>query len=195
MTKKKKPTVAPRKVQVGMERYENLETGEVIELPQFVIKGGDFNFEKAWIWHLASAYKLIGNKSVEILNFLFENKNSENQIVMTQRIISEKTKIGIATVNRVMRKLKKCNVITAPQSGVYRINPEIVFRGSHENRMRVLVEYRNEKAKDPLPLNEQKAQSLEQTIERKEKELRDLKELRKNILQDDEELTERPAAE
>lgn len=143
-----KKTKGLQRVQVGYETYMNTKTGEVLEMPKLAIKGGDINFQKAWIWHLCDAYKFIGNKSVDILNFLFQERDSSNLIIASHVEIANKTETSEATVNRVMKKLKDHNILTMPKKGVYRINPDIIWKGSHQGRMHVLVEYENEKRQE-----------------------------------------------
>lgn len=165
MTQKLKQSVSTRRVQVGYETYMNTETGELVEMPKFVIEGGDINFEKVWVWHLCEAYKLIGNKAVTVLNYLFQNRDQNNLIMGSQRKIASDLGISPTTVASIIAKLKSHNVISMPQSGLYRINPEMMWKGSHRARMQILYEYRQEKANEEPPTREEKLQALNNKAE------------------------------
>lgn len=146
--RKSKKSHSVRTVQVGTETFMNTQTGELVDMPRLLIKGGDINFEKVWIWHLCEAYELIGNKAVEVLNYLVEHRDQNNLVISTQRKIADDIGIGVATVTRVLTKLKGSNLISMPQQGVYRINPDMMWRGDHRARLQVLYEYRSEKAQE-----------------------------------------------
>jgi DNA-binding Lrp family transcriptional regulator len=149
-----------RRVQVGVETYMNTGTGELIDLPKFKIEGGDINFEKAWIWHLCDAYELVGNKSVEILNFLVEHRDNNNLVLISQRALADEVGVSTTTVSKIMKKLKSHDIISMPQQSVYRINPEMMWKGTHKARMQVLYEYKNEKAHEVTPTDEERLQAL-----------------------------------
>ena len=159
---KKKPTHSTRLVEIGEEEWMNTETGEIETMPKLGIVQGDINFEKTWIWHLCDAYGLIGNKSIKVLNYLFENRNQENLIIATQRLLADKLELSLSTVTRSLKVLKKKDIISMPQQGVYRINPNVMWKGNHNTRMRVLYEYRDEKKaeKQEPPTKEQRKKWL-----------------------------------
>lgn len=155
MTKK---TQSTRRVQVGYETYMNTETGELVDMPKFVIKGGDINFEKVWIWHLCDAYELVGNKAISVLNYFFQNRDQNNLVIGSQRKIANALGVSSTTVANITSKLKANDIISMPQQGVYRINPEVMWKGSHRSRMQVLYEYRSEKSdEEPRSIEDLKA--------------------------------------
>lgn len=160
MAGSKKKSASTRRVQVGYETFMNTETGELVEMPKFVIQGGDVNFEKVWVWHLCDAYELVGNKAVLVLNYLFENRNDDNMVIASQRKIADSSKVSLTTVAKIITKLKNNDILSMPQQGVYRINPEVMWKGSHNARMQVLYEYKNEKKSEEPRTRNQKMQSL-----------------------------------
>lgn len=194
MSLKKKDThkIQPD-IELSTDSFMNTKTGEIVTASTFTMRSVDFNFEKIWLFHLADAYDLIGGKSIEILNFLLKNRNSENLTICTQRGIANSLNISLDTVVRVMTKLKDKDVISMHQQGVYRINPDIIFKGSSDKRMRILFEYRKEKESEKIsenqPLKEEaeilsEIKSMTKNIERLSKrlnELRDKKDIREEV--------------
>lgn len=153
-----KKSVSTRRVQIGYETYMNTDTGELLEMPKFAIQGGDINFEKVWIWHLCEAYELIGNKAILVLNYLFEHRDQNNLVMATQRKMAETLNVSPTTVANIIVKLKTNNILSMPQQGVYRINPEVMWKGSHRQRMQILYEYRSEKSsEEPRSTEDMKA--------------------------------------
>lgn len=155
---------ASRKVDIGSENLYNRETGEITQIPKIVVESGDVNFEKIWLWHLCDAYQLIGNKSVDVLNHLIETRNSENVVLGSQRKLAEMCGVSIATFSRVMSVLKENKIVTMPQQGVYRLSPEMIWKGGHHGRMQVLIEYKNEIAKQAPTTKEQERKRLEKEL-------------------------------
>lgn len=151
----------------------DLTTGEVFESSNFIIEDCDFNFEKAWLFHLADIFNLIGNKSIQILSYFFENKNNDNLVFCTQRGLANNLDISTATVNTVMQELKDNNIISMVQQGVYRVNPDLIFKGGHKKRMNVLFQYKKEKEEERSQ-NLSEIDTLSKEIEETQKRLNKL---------------------
>ena len=115
----------------------NRKTGEVIDIDLASVRdGGSFN--KVFLSELAGMIGCTGTGSEKVLSWLFENKNNKNEVQGTQREIAEKTDVGSATVTRVIKRLKESGYIKLRRSGMYIINPSVVYYGKEGNRMAVL---------------------------------------------------------
>ena len=64
---------------------------------------------------------------------------------MTYRQIADKSNMSYQTVYRTMNALIESNFLTKINSGAYRVNPDVLFKGGKDNRLNVLLQYRNEK--------------------------------------------------
>ena len=54
---------------------------------------------------------LFGNQKIKLIFWILDNLNSENQLIMTQKQIAERTGISIKTVNTVMQELIDSNFL------------------------------------------------------------------------------------
>lgn len=154
---------------IGKDLYINHRTGEVEEFNVINYTDSDISFEKIWLGHLLDALKIIGNKKVEILCYLLKHKDNKNIVIASQRKIAEITSISVRLVNETIQALVKVNAIITVQQGVYQLNPDIIFKGRHNSRMKILLDYSNAKV-------EQKAsESEEEKIEKLNKEIKDIK--------------------
>jgi transcriptional regulator with XRE-family HTH domain len=70
-----------------------------------------------------------------------DNLDRENQLVMTQRKIAQKSGISYGTVAETMRALQEADFLVKINSGAYRINPDVLFKGGKNNRLNVLFQY------------------------------------------------------
>lgn len=137
----------------GGRRLIDSETGEIIEthVVERSVDGGDSGFHKIWLGHILELVEEVGNAKMTILVWLLKQADSKNQVQATYREIAQATGAGVATVQRLMQALLRANVITRPPTNRYgplRLNPDVVFKGTHKSRMNVLIKYRDESQGD-----------------------------------------------
>lgn len=132
---------------VGTKILIDPKTGEKYPMQMNVIEERDFNFTKVWMQHLINSLDEISNQKLRLAFWIIDNLNKENQLVMTQRTIAEKSGISYQTVSRTMKLLCEPTQKDAKpflqkiNGGAYRVNPEVLFQGSHSNRMGICYEY------------------------------------------------------
>lgn len=130
---------------IGTENYIKQDTGEIKEMEVINVEERDFNFHKVWLSHIINSIDLIGNQKTKLAFWIIENLNKENQLIMTQRKIAEKTGMSIQTVSLTIKALIESNFLVKINSGAYRVNPNVLFKGGKTDRLNVLIEYSNEK--------------------------------------------------
>jgi len=123
------------------------ETGEEYPVQLNSIEDRDFNFHKVWLQNFIMSMDSIANQKLKLAFWIIENLNKENMLVMTQRKIAEKTGISLRTVSKTMKLLcepEEDGILPFLQkinSGAYRVNPNVLFKGSHSNRMGICYEF------------------------------------------------------
>lgn len=143
MTRKQKTNIE-RSVKVGTKEVMDVETGVVTKVNQMEIRQVDFNWNKIWLGHLLDVLDVIGNKKIAIMNWLLENRDPKNnQIVTTQKIISDEMQVSIQTVSDTFKALQDANALQKIRNGLYILNPEIIWVGGNDNRMDILLTYKN----------------------------------------------------
>lgn len=144
MNEYKKPKTTRKKVKfLGTKEFIDPETGEVHKMQVTDIEERDANFHKIWLGHMLESLDMIGNQKIRVAMFILNNTNSDNEFIMTYRVIAEKTGISLQTITETMKVLQESNFIKKIRNGYYRLNPDIVFKGGKENRLDVLIRYRN----------------------------------------------------
>ena len=130
----------------GYKTLVDPETGETYPMQMNVLEERDFNFHKIWFQHLVQSLDEISNQKLRLAFWIIDHLDRENKLTMTQRKIADETKISIQTVNRTMKALQESNppFLVKINSGAYRVNPDVIFKGSHSNRMGVCYKYYNE---------------------------------------------------
>lgn len=127
---------------VGKQEYINNDTGELVKMNVIQIEDRDFNFHKLWLSHIIQSMDLIGNQKTRLAFWIIENLNRDNQLIGTYRQIAEKTGISTKTVNETMKLLIECDFLRKVNNGVYAVNPDVIFKGTANNRMSVLLDYK-----------------------------------------------------
>jgi DNA-binding MarR family transcriptional regulator len=135
----------------GRRTLRDEDTGELIhtQVIERVVGEGDAGFHKIWLGHILELVEEVGNAKMVVLVWLLKNADGQNQISASLRDIAKATGVGVATVQRLMAALVNADVVTrASRYGAWRLNPEVVFAGSGQKRMNVLIRYRHEKQRD-----------------------------------------------
>ncbi|GJG92738.1 MULTISPECIES: replication/maintenance protein RepL [Bacillota] len=134
---------------VGSKILIDPETGEEYPIQLNTIEDRDFNFHKVWLQNFIMSMDSIANQKLKLAFWIIENLNKENMLVMTQRKIAEKTGISLRTVSKTMKLLcepEEEGILPFLQkinSGAYRVNPNVLFKGSYKNRMGICYEFIN----------------------------------------------------
>lgn len=164
MNKKQATTTKKVKV-VGTKQYVDSLTGEVETMQVISIEERDFNFHKIWLKSILSTFDLIGNKKVKLAMWIIDHLDSENKLIGTQRAIATQAGCSLSTVSETMKSLQEADFLQKINSGAYRINPDIIFKGSRTDRMNVLFEYRKEADKGAASIEETSATNNNKNVD------------------------------
>lgn len=164
MNKKQATTTKKVKV-VGTKQYVDSLTGEVETMQVISIEERDFNFHKIWLKSILSTFDLIGNKKVKLAMWIIDHLDSENKLIGTQRAIATQAGCSLSTVSETMKSLQEADFLQKINSGAYRINPDIIFKGSRTDRMNVLFEYRKEADKGAASINKTSATNNNKNVD------------------------------
>src|SRR5699024_11451193 len=77
-------------------------------------------FHKIWLGHMLESLDMIGNQKIRVAMFIMENINKENELIMTYRVIAEKTNTSLQTVSETMKALQESNLLSKIRNGYYR---------------------------------------------------------------------------
>ena len=135
---------------IGKETYIKQDTGEITEMNVVEIEERDANFHKLWLGHILQTLDIIGNQKIKVVNYILENINSENVFIGTQRNIAENIDVSTKTVNVTIKTLIESDFMAFVQDGVYRINPNVIFKGGKDRRMNILYKYYNDKKEEVI---------------------------------------------
>src|SRR5699024_3445381 len=112
-----------------------LESLDMIGNQKINIKERNDKFKKIWIGNILESLNMIGKQKIRVEMFIMENINKENELIMTYRVIAEKTNTSLQTVSETMKALQESNLLSKIRNGYYRVNPDVIFKGGRNDRM------------------------------------------------------------
>lgn len=124
--------------------------GNPIPSQLVTVEDRDFNFHKVWLQHLVMSFDSITNQKLKLAFWILENLDTENKLVMTQRRISELSGISLKTVSRTLKELQigEIPLLQKINSGAYRVNPAVIWKGNYKKRMAILFDYTDNNSND-----------------------------------------------
>lgn len=139
----KLPITTKKQIFVGMKELVDTETGEVIPVQLKQVENRDFNFHKIWLQMFINGLDGIANKKMKLAFWIIDNLDKENKLCYTFRRMADATGLSIDTVIKTMRELQEGDppFLKKLQSGVYIVNPEILYKGGHHSRMGVIYQF------------------------------------------------------
>ncbi|MDD5888982.1 MAG: replication/maintenance protein RepL [bacterium] len=159
-----KRTTSKKVKVIGKEQYINSSTGEVEDFQVVSLQDRDFNFHKIWLAHIINSLDLIGNQKTKLAFWILDNLDKENQLIMPYRQIAKKTGISLDTVSKTMSALISCDFLQKINNGAYRVNPDVIFKGSNSARMNVLYKYQDTRIENTKPDNRPDEVILEEQV-------------------------------
>ena len=135
-----------KKIKVlGTVKYINYTTGEVEDFEVIEKEDRDFNFHKLWLGHILQSIDLIGNQKTKLAFWIIEHLDKENKLVYTYDQIQKETGMSRDTIAKTMKALVESNFLEKKHSGCYIVNPDVIWKGTRNGRMNVLIRYKDTK--------------------------------------------------
>jgi DNA-binding transcriptional ArsR family regulator len=131
----------------GERQFVDTSTGEVIDA-QVVARSvdGDAGFDKIWLGTILELVEEVGNAKMRVLLWLLQNRDAKNIVHATKDEIASATDTSRATITSLLGALRKANVISEVRRSVWRLNPNVIWKGAHHTRMSVMIRYSDERA-------------------------------------------------
>jgi DNA-binding transcriptional regulator YhcF (GntR family) len=127
---------------IGTRQYINAETNEIEDFNVISEEDQDFNFDKFWIAQIMFAIDEFGSQKMKLLLYLITiRERANNTVLKTVSEIAKETNINKNTIVATLKILEKHKIIRR-KTGVIFISPDVIFKGGHNKRMNVLIQYR-----------------------------------------------------
>lgn len=147
-------------IQTNLEAVvTNPETGETEKYDNMLVRRviGDFDYNKVFLFNLLEGLGVIGGAKFQASMWILKHKDENNLVVITAEQLAKECKISIKSAQRTLQMLQESNFLTRPKGtrGLYQINPDMIFKGSHNKRMSVLTVYEKNREQVLPPFDEE----------------------------------------
>ena len=99
----------------GQRKLIDTETGEILHTQVVTKSSGDSGFHKIWLAEILDLMEEVGNAKIKVLMWLLRGRQPESDSGHLQGNCG-RFRRGIATVTRLMRALRKADVVTESRS-------------------------------------------------------------------------------
>lgn len=154
---------------IGTQNFINPRTGEIEEFQVTSMEDRDFNFTKVWLDSVLSTLNLLGNAKTKVAYHIIDNLNYDNQYIGSQRVMAERCGVSVKTVTETIRILLESDFLRTTAAAVYSINPNVLYKGSHQARLNVLHQYN--KTDKKVLTDEEKIANLKKIIDTAQAEI------------------------
>ena len=126
---------------IGSKNLIDPNTGELIPMNMVEVETqGRKNFYICYMYNMMKLFDVLGGKKYKLLEFIIDNMNSDNQLVMTTREIKEKTGISTQTIIDTLKILEQNNLIIR-KVGSIMLNPKLINNKSACKEEYMVIKY------------------------------------------------------
>jgi hypothetical protein len=122
------------------EDYKAQDGENVIETQDIVKKVPRNGFEITYLAYFFDLFDKLGGKKYVVFKYILNNKNSENQLIVTTRELADKTKTSHKTVLETLKLLRNARLIET-RTGSIMLNPKLAHHGSDEKERYLLQKF------------------------------------------------------
>lgn len=127
----------------GKSRWQNLETGEVIETDEVIKKTPRNGFMITYLSAIIQLLDTLGNKKMQVVKYLLNNMDkSTNSLIITTQELADKSKVSKKTVIETLKTLEEAQIVTR-RTGAIMIHPSLVHRGKDSKEKYLLTRFKD----------------------------------------------------
>jgi len=127
----------------GKSRWQNLETGEIIETDEVIKKTPRNGFMITYLSAIIQLIDSLGNKKMQVVKYILANMDkSTNTLIITTPELAKKANVSRQTVSDTLKTLEEAQIITR-RTGAIMIHPNLIHRGSDSKEKYLLARFRD----------------------------------------------------
>lgn len=126
----------------GIERWQNLETGEIIEATEVIKKIERNGFMITYLSAIINLIDSLGNKKMQVVKYILKNmEKSNNTLIITSRELAEKSNTSLQTVTETLKTLEEAGIIKR-RTGAIMIHSDLIHKGSANKEKALLTRFK-----------------------------------------------------
>lgn len=130
-------------IYTGVSRWQNVDTGEVIETNDVVKKVDRNGFMITYLETIVNLIDVLGNKKMAVVKYILNNMDkSTNTLIITTTELSEKAEVSRQVVSDTLKILTNAKIITR-RTGAVMIHPSLIHRGNVQKEKMLLTRFQD----------------------------------------------------
>ena len=138
-------------------------TGERLEAQEVIQQHDRKNFEIAYISALCGIMNKLGGKRYAVLSYIIENKNTDNQLIITTKELALKAKTSEGTVVETIKLLRECGAIKT-RTGAIMVLPKVAMQGNAYKEQNLMIRFREFQTDEQIQKEQEKKEKAENII-------------------------------
>lgn len=127
----------------GKSRWQNLDTGEVIETNEIIKKAPRNGFMITYLTSIINLIDTLGNKKMQVVKYILSNMDkSTNTLLITVRELAKKSGVSLQTASETLILLEKSKIIIR-RTGAIMIHSNLVHRGDESKEKFLLARFKD----------------------------------------------------
>lgn len=129
---------------VSTDEWVNTRTGEVRQIDAFEKPVGrqPGTFMITYLAEIITLIDRLGNQKMQVVKYILENMcKSNNTLVITNRELAKKAKVGINTVTDTLKLLKEAGLIET-RTGAIMMNPKLLNNKKPAGEATMMIRYK-----------------------------------------------------
>ena len=125
----------------GIERWQNLDTGEIIEATEVIKKVERNGFMITYLSAIINLIDSLGNKKMQVVKYILKNmEKSNNTLIITTQELAEKSGVSKPIVIETLKTLEDAGIIKR-RIGAIMIHSDLLHRGSSNKEKALLTRF------------------------------------------------------
>ena len=120
--------------------YVDKETGEEITAQTIIKRIDRKGFEITYLAYVFELFELLGNRKMQVFKTILENKNIDNQLMITVRELAERSKVSLRTVHQTLTTLEEKGLIKRRTGGIMVI-PKLAHKGNGQREKNLMLKF------------------------------------------------------
>lgn len=130
-------------IYTGKSRWQNLDTGEIIETNDVVKRVGRSGFSITYLSALINLMDKLGNKKMQVVKYILDKMDkSTNTLIITTPELATKSGVSRPVVSETLKILEEGNLIVR-RVGSIMVHSDLVHRGSEQKEKLLLTRFQD----------------------------------------------------
>lgn len=125
----------------GKRRFQDLDTGEIIEIDEIVKRVTRQGFMITYLCAIVDLIDTLGNKKMQVVKYILNHMDKHNNtLILTTQELARKSKTSYQTTQHTLKILESAKII-ARKTGSMMVSSNLIHRGNAQKEAYLLTRF------------------------------------------------------